>query len=262
MDALLQTQSRLVVATMKRIVRGILIGGLVTVLASIPVLAVYYVYLEVTESNGTSYTNLPLFTGMNVTYLVDNAYIAANGTDTRVTNTEYSSLPHMLADDRLLWVGDVAGNDKTQFIFWTGQEPVSQFPIIMGYGGYVTVSDNPLLEPGDVYMFEFIGYLDMSAGSGKSLIWKAGAISFNRTGTDELTYSVVGGYSLVASSVASGDHTVIVYSDGTDMWITVDGTLKDTIATSSVPDTDDDWVLFQNNIAPYVYYFDEWIVVM
>ena len=246
---------------MKRILRGILIGGLVTVLALIPVLAAYYVYLEVTESNGTSYTNLPLFISLNVTYLVDNGYIASNGTDTRVTDTEYSSLPHMLADDRLLWVGDVAGNAKTQFIFWTGQEAISQFPLITGYGGYVTINDTEDLEPRGIYMFQVIGYFDTTVGVNKTIIRKDGAILWDITDYQELTFAVTGGNTLVATGVTPDYHSIGVYCDGDDLWITVDGILKDTIGASSIPNTDSDWYLFENNVCPYVYYYDEWVVV-
>ena len=244
---------------MKRAVLSVGLALLVMALAAIRAVAAYYVWITVTESNGTSYTNLAMNTSIDVETLVDEGYIAANGTDTRVTDPDYNVLPHMLADDRVLWVGNLTGNATTQFVFWSEQSALSSFPTITGYGGYVTINDTADLEPGDIFMFQMIVDLDMTPTNG-SLIHKQGACSLNRSGTNQLTFSVVGGNSLVASSVTSGYRTVVVYSDGTDMWIEVDDALKDTIATSSIPDTSNDWLLFQNDIAPAVYYYDLWIV--
>lgn len=244
---------------MKRIIRGVLIGALIVVVATIPILAQYYIFLDVTESDGTSYTFLPIMATLNTTHLISEGYIASNGSDTRVTDLEYAVLPHLWADDRVLWCGNVTGSATTQFILWTEQDTISSFPVITGYGGYVVTSDNATIEMGDIYMIQYVGYLDMSQTTG-SVFWKEGACSLNRTGTQELTYSVVGGNSLVASSLPSGYHTVAIYNDGVNMWIDVDGTQVDINPASAVPDTANDWYLFMNYISPYVYYFDAWVV--
>jgi hypothetical protein len=247
---------------MKRIFRGILIGGLITVLVSIPVLAAYYAYIDVTESNGNSYTDLAMQVSLNCSYLAANGYITANGTDTRVTDSDYNVLPHMLASDRLLWVGDLPASDTTRFILYTGQQALDSFPIITGYGGYVTVPDNPDIEPGGVFAFGIVGYVDTSVGANKNIITKTGALTFNVTGNEQLTFDVVGaGGSIVASNVTSGVHTIMIYSDGFSLWMTIDDALAGTNTTAvAVPDTSNNWTLFDNNVMPYVYYFGEWVV--
>ncbi len=238
---------------MKRILRGILIGGLITVLAAIPVLAAYYAYIDVTESLGSSYTNLAMDVSLNCSYLAANGYITANGTDTRVTNSNYNVLPHMLAEDRLLWVGNLSASSSSRFILYTGQPLIENFPVIAGYEGYVTIPDDDALEPGNVYAFGVVCYLE----SDSLVIYKDGAVSLEVAGGD-LVFSVDGGYSLTASGVSLGDVTIMVYCDGAEMWMTIDDVEADRTSASSIIDTGDDWVLFEK--VPYVYYYGEWVV--
>lgn len=238
---------------MKRILRGILIGGLVTVLVAIPVLAAYYAYIDVTESNGNSYTNLAMNVSLNCSYLIANGYITANGTDTRVTDSAYNVLPHMLAEDRLLWVGNLTASANSRFIFYTGQSAIDSFPVITGYGGYVTIPDDDDLEPGAVYAFGIVCKLEADSIP----IYKDGAVSLEVTGGD-LVFSVDGGNSLTASDITLGDATIMVYCDGVDMWMTIDDVEVDRTSASAIIDTEDDWILFEN--VPYVYYYGEWVI--
>lgn len=244
---------------MKRLVLPLGLA-LLALLVAVPVVAAYYVWLTVTESSGTSYTELAMNDTMDIALLVDEGYIAANGTDTRVTDADANVLPHMLADDRVLWCGNITGNTTTQFIFWAGQAPLSSFPVITGHGGYVTINDTADLEPGAMWGFNIIGYFDTAAGTNKSIIRKDGAIVFNVTAYQQLTFAVTGGNSLLITGVTPGYHTIGVYCDGDDMWAEVDSVLKDTAGASAIPNTANDWYLFENDVCPYVYYYDHWKV--
>lgn len=245
---------------MKRACLSFGLAMLVLALAAVPVMAAYYVWLTVTESNGTSYTELAMNETMAIQLLVDEGYIAANGTDTRVTDPDYNVLPHMLAQDRLLWVGNITGNSTTQFVFWAGQAPLSSFSVITGHGGYVTINDTAALEPADMWMFQIGAYFDTTAGPNKTIIRKDGAVVFNVTAYQQLTFAVTGGNSLVATGVTPGYHFIGVYCDGDDMWVEVDSVLKDTTGASTIPNTANDWYLFEGDVCPYVYYYDEWKV--
>ena len=245
---------------MKRIIRGSLLGLLIVLLIAMPVLAAYYVYITVIESNGTDYDQLALNYTLDVDYLVDNGYITSNGTDTRVTDSDYNVLPHMLAEDRLLWVSNITGSTSTEFVFFTGQDALDSFPIITGHGGYVTVPDNADLELGDVFAIGVVGYIDTSAGGDKNIIRKDGAVVFNVTAANELTFAVVGGDSLVASNVTSNVTTIMIYADGYEMWMEIDDIEQDREDISTVPNNSNDWVLFENDVCPYVYYYSMWIV--
>jgi hypothetical protein len=246
---------------MKRILRGILIGGLITVLVSIPVLAAYYAYIDVTESNGTSYTNLAMNVSLNCSYLAANGYITANGTDTRVTDSDYNVLPHMLADDRLLWVGNLTASSTSRFILYTGQSALDSFPVITGYGGYVTIPDDDALEPGGVFAFGVVGYVDTTTGSDKNIIRKDDAVKLYVSAAGAITFEVTGGNSLTASGVSSGFMTIMVYCDSYEMWMTINDVEQDRESASAIPATGNTWYLFENNVMPYVSYYGEWVVI-
>jgi hypothetical protein len=245
---------------MKRACLSVGLALLILALLAVPVMAVYYVWITVTESDGNSYTELAMNLTMDIDTLADEGYIAANGTDTRVTDPDYNVLPHMLADDRLMWTGNLTGNASTQFIFWADQTPVTSFPIIAGHGGYVTINDTADIEPGDMYSFQIGAYFDTAAGTNKTIIRKDGAVVFNVTAYQQLTFAVTGGNSLLITGVTPGYHFIGVYCDGDDMWAEVDSVLKDTDTASAIPNTANDWYLFEGDVCPYVYYYDSWKV--
>jgi hypothetical protein len=62
--------------------------------------------------------------------------------------------------------------------------------------------------------------------------------------------------SVTAVGVTSAEHLINVTADSTNLTISIDGILKDSIALAgaSVPDNANDWVSFQNNAMPYVEY--------
>jgi hypothetical protein len=247
---------------MRRIAKGIFLGLILLLVVAVPVLAYYYAYLTVTESNGNSYTELPIIVSINTTALINGHYINANGTDTRVATASGWVLPHLLTNDKLLFCANITPSTTTNFQFVTGQSSENfTFPIIVGYYGNVTVPDNDDLEPGDVYAFGITGYIDTSAGTNKDIIKKGTALVFNVTGNKQLTFWVSGTTPLVANNILSGYHQIMIYSDGLMLWMEVDGTPTGTEpAAVAVNDTDDDWVLFTNNVMPYVYYYGEWVV--
>jgi len=229
------------------------------VLAATPVWAGYYTTIVVT-SNTTAYEKLALNLTLDIDGLVAGGYITASGLDTRITDTHYYILPHILAEDKVLWVGDVAGNTNTQFLMFTQQEPIESFATITGHGGYVTIPDDPALEPGDVYAFGIMGYVNTDAGADKNNIRKDSAVKLYVSAAETLTFAVTGGNSLVATNVTSGFMTIMVYCDGFELWMTIDDVEQDRDTASAVPDTASDWVLFENNVMPYVSYYGEWVV--
>lgn len=243
---------------MKRFCLSLALVAVATLLIAVPVLAGYYVYI-IAESTGADYTQLAMNLTMDIDNLVDEGYISANGTDTRVTDSSYTVLPHMLAEDKIMWVSDLDGNTTTQFIFWTDQSHLDSFPTITGHGGYVTVPYNAGLEPGDVYAFGIVGYVDTAAGADKNIIRKDNAVVFNVTDDEELTFAVTGGNSLVAVNVTSGVHTIMVYCDGFELWMTIDEVEVDRDTASAIPGNANNWTLFENDVMPYVYYYGEWV---
>lgn len=244
---------------MKRLCRALPLVMVAMLLLTSAVFAAYYVYI-ITENTGSDYTKLALNMTLDVDALVDGGFISATGLDTRVTGSEYVVLPHLLANDKILWVSDLKGNSDTQFIFWTEQDFADSFSVIAGHNGYVTINDTADLEPGDAYAFGVVAYVNTDAGANKSIIRKDGACVLNVSAEDTLTFWVTGGNSLTATNVTSGFMTIMVYCDTFDMWMTIGDVEKDSDTASSIPDTASNWTLFENNVCPYVYYYGEWVV--
>jgi len=242
----------------KRLYLSVVLAVVIILAMVVPALAGYYTYL-ITENTGTDYTQLAMNLTLDVDYLVDNGYISSTGLDTRVTDASYTVLPHMLADDKVMWVSDLEGNSTAQFIFFTGQDAIDSFPTITGHGGYVTVPDNEVLEPGGIFAFGIVGYVDTSAGANKNIIRKDDAVVFNVTDDEELTFAITGGNSLVASNVTADYMTIMVYCDGYELWMEIDDIEQDRVVASSIPDTANNWTLFENDVMPYVSYYGEWV---
>ena len=151
---------------MRKVLIGSILGMLIIILFGIPVLGAYYANLQVVEANGNPYTQLALQKAVDVQRLVDNGYISPTGLDTKVVTGAGTPLPHMLVDDRLLFVTDITASSTSNLLFTTGNTPLDSFPVIVGDGGYVTTADNDDLELGNDFEIEYEGYMDTATACG------------------------------------------------------------------------------------------------
>jgi len=173
---------------MKKLFYGLMLAGMLIMVTASPILAaVYYASVQVQESDGDSYTRLPISASLDNEYLADNNYILATGLDTRVITGSSVELPHLVVDDRLLFVSNINANNTYNFKYTTGNTPLADMPVIVGYDGYVTVSDDADLELGDDFEIEFDGYVDTSAGADKNLVYKEDAFRLYVSDDDEIT---------------------------------------------------------------------------
>lgn len=148
---------------MKRLCLSLALAGVVTLLIVAPVLAAYYVDIDVTESNGTTYTDQPILAEVPIADLVDNHFCLANATDLRVLDGDDNELPFMPSDDYVAFIGNLTASATTGFQVTTGNTPLATFPVITGAGGYVTTEDDADLElSSDDFAIAFEGYLDTS----------------------------------------------------------------------------------------------------
>lgn len=145
---------------MKRIIVASIIALILIISLVIPIIGTssYTGIITVANTSVTSYTNQPINMSMDITALASNYWISSTGLDTRVrsSNTE---LPHMLANDKLLFVSDINASQSKQLKFSTGNTPLESFPIIVGDGGYITISDNANLELGNRFNVEWAGMI-------------------------------------------------------------------------------------------------------
>jgi len=217
--------------------------------------------ISVTDTSGTNRANVPIkidtIKGDN---LIAAGFVNENATNTRVLEG-LANTPFLVCDDKLIFVAtNLSADQEKTYDFYTGYTPpVDSFALVLGQGGYVTVVDNSTLEPGSAFAFGIIGYIDTASGADKNIIRKDGAVVFNVTSTKELTFAITGGNSLVATNVTSGVHTMMIYSDGVELWMDIDDVEQDRVGASSIPDTGNNWTLFENDVMPYVYYYGEWV---
>jgi hypothetical protein len=141
----------------KKLFIGFVIA-LACMLVAIPVLAAYYLEIDVIESSGTSYTMLPVMATLNISNMVNNGFITSSGLDVRVKNAQGSNIPFMLATDKVVFASPITGNAFTKFQLTTGSTPLTSFPVCVGHGGYVTITDNTTLELSNNFSIEFQGY--------------------------------------------------------------------------------------------------------
>lgn len=69
------------------------------------------------------------------------------------------------------------------------------------------------------------------------------------------------GPQVTATGVSSGEHTIEINADGSNMTISIDGVVEDSVALvgASVPDNSENWTDFQNGAMPYIHYIKQWV---
>ena len=158
---------------------GIASAVVMLLMVALPVLAYTYVgtaVVTVTESAGTTYTNLPIVMTVNNSYMATNGFMQSNGLDAAIAGTGGIALPTMIDSTQTLFVAPVTKSTQNGFNFTTGNTPVASMPIIVGTGGYLTTADSAALEIGSNGSFSYNAYLDTTAGASKHIIYKSGAI--------------------------------------------------------------------------------------
>lgn len=254
----------------KKILSIVLALGLLLVVVS-PVLASYgySTSITVTETSGSAKTLIPILLDFNNQNLVDYGYLDSDGLDTRMQEAEVNR-PYSVINSKLgLMVLSISAYQAKELLYYTTYDPdAPDFDIITGTGGYVTVTDDAALELGDEFEMELRGYIDTSVGSNKNLVYKDGAYKLYVSAEGEITSSIYDGDWITtfatATEVTSGVRKVATAYDGADLTISVydennvlidDGT---DAFVGSIPSNDNDWILNQNSVMPYIEYIKFW----
>lgn len=149
---------------------------LVLLLIAMPVMAAtYFGILLVQETDGNSYTKLPVIFLVNNSWMVDQGFMDSTGLDTRVQSGG-SNIPHMVTDNTTLVAVDVPAYSSKSLIYLMGEDLQASMPTIVGQDGYVTVADNnTTLELGDNFTVLVDGYWFTDAGDDKNAVYKEDA---------------------------------------------------------------------------------------
>ncbi len=193
---------------MRRFRLSVLVA-LAALLIATPVLAYSYtIAISLSNDSSTDYTGVPILLEVNNTQLAELGYIDADGMNTAVYEGS-SERVSMVTNNRLgLFVPSILNNQELDYVYRLGTDTDrTTFPLIVGEGGNVTVSDDADLEPGDNFSFNFTGYL----GSEGNLMSKGNLL--------RLSY----GEGLLESSILGDpDRTTNITPLATGSWETID----------------------------------------
>jgi len=242
---------------MKRLLRSSLLAVIALVLLISPVLAQsYYALLQIQETGGTAYPQLALIHDVNNEYLADNGYMEADALDTRVITGASVELPHMVVEDKLLFVSNIGASSTTNLRYTFGNTDLASLAIIEGNDGFSTVDDHASLELADDFTIELEGYIDTSSGSDKNLVYKEESFTTYISGATDVTSAIMvgGDFPTVAATNGGSDnvdqvnHTVdlpagIVSGNLLLAFFTSDGNV-----TIAFPNEGTDWIQLYETI--------------
>lgn len=219
----------------KRLCLSTALAVVAILLVVMPVLAAYYAYIYVEESAGNSYDELAIVCPANITRLLEGDFITSTGLDTRVLTGSGEPLPHMIANDKVLFVSDLAAYEDKTLIFYLGATSLSSFPIVVGYNGSFETPDDSDLELGYVMELLVSGYFDAAAGSDKNILYKEDAFRMWISAANTLkvaTYNSTGDeqWEMHYSNFTTEEHTVYICCDFIYTKLYVDGVLRDSEA--------------------------------
>lgn len=173
----------------------------VLLLASPAMAAITYsAFITVTNSGATSYSSLGVAISMNNSYLAAQSYTITNGTDVQIL-LNGASLPRMLTTNTTYVALPVNANSSYNLNYTTGNAP-TDFAIVPGYGGYVTINDTASMEPSTNFTLDINGYVDTSVSA--NVVGKSGALAL-QTRSGNVTATIFYGgtptiYPLISSN--------------------------------------------------------------
>ncbi len=199
---------------LNNVTRYALAALILTLAVTVPALASsYFATISVANSSATAYTNLPVSVLTNNKYMADpiNGFTLPDARDVAVETGSGMALPRMVVDDRIMTVTDIPASSSTLLTYTSNNTP-SDFSIITGLGGNITVADAAMLEPlGNAVQFDITGYVDTTSNdTTRTLIYKQNAFKtcVNPVGSVEAAILTAGDAIVqsVSTTVASGYH--------------------------------------------------------
>jgi hypothetical protein len=136
----------------------------------------YYIPIKVSNNGTVDYGNFTVLVDINSTQLAELGYINSDGLDTDMQEGA-TSREYMVGSSKVgMFVPSLLEGQSRTYNYRLGVSPEQTgFPIIVGPGGNVTVSDDASLELGDNFTIEIDGFVDTSGGSNRTLVHKEAA---------------------------------------------------------------------------------------
>lgn len=164
---------------MKRLLLIILIlallGAPAIALASDISGALFYGVIQI-SNNGTATNNVATTCNISTTSLIDSSYLNASANNCAIRNSSGADvifMPGYTPNNELwsIWVPSIGGYGNQKNILYTAESTGGEIRYFPGAGG-MTTPDNATIEPTDNFTVELQGWVDTTAGVGKSLVRK------------------------------------------------------------------------------------------
>lgn len=167
-----------------------LLGPILPVLASYS----YYIPIRVYNNSTEDYSNLVVLVDINSAQLVSWGYIDADGLNTDVFEGVNDRI-YMVADGKLaIFVSSILAGQTRTYNYRLGDTTgQAGFPVMVGVGGNVTISDDSDLELDDTFEIEQKGWINTSVGSDKNSIYKQEAFKTYISAEGKITSEIFGG---------------------------------------------------------------------
>jgi hypothetical protein len=191
---------------------AILLPGVV--LASDVTHATYHGVIAIVNANGTAVTNGFVAYNMNTASMISSGYMTATGSNTATQAPPATDVAYQFSangdNNSWVFVPSIPAGSTANYHLYTGgtdnmNGKLSYFPGTTG----MTAADSPTLELGGNFTIEQRGFVTM-ANTGANFTAKDGAITVRTTGTSNITAAIVGGPSVTANGVTTGEHTITV----------------------------------------------------
>ena len=148
----------------------------------------YYTDFSVENTSASDQTAVPVLTTMEVDNLIAAGRADAGAMGVRITEVE-DPIHYMLASNKTgLFIPSLLAYQTRNFREYTGYIPdATDFDIITGTDGYITIADDDTLEPGSDFETEQKGWVDTDAGADKNLVYKEDAFRIFIDGATNIT---------------------------------------------------------------------------
>ena len=229
------------------------------VLSSAIVLADSWKYcteITIRDNSGGARASVPvIISTLRGQNLIDAGYVDSNATNTAMKEGTTARDFLIATEETLVAIPSLAATQQRTYKLYMGYSPSTEFDIITGTGGYVTTSDNSLLELGNSFEIELTGFVNASAGSNKDLIYKQDAFRLYINAENSLRAAILSDGDAevvtVTSAITTEKHKVKVIADMVNLKLYLDDVEKasSALGANSVPDNSNSWIFMRNDVA-------------
>lgn len=252
----------------KHLTKILIIAGIFTVAYS-PVLAsdisnaIYRGSILITN-NSTAQNNLCVTFNMSTKGMQDLGYLNSTCNNSAIQSAIGADVAYMPATSgNVVWcifVPDIGANESLYNFLYAGGGDMSSLIRYFPDSGGIATSDNVSMEFGNTFDIEVKGFVDVTSGANKDIVYKQDAFRLYINAANNIRAAILSGGDAedlaITANTTSADQIIRVLADGIDFTIYINGVSQNTtsLGANSVPDNANDYTWVRNNSMPYVEY--------